>query len=189
MTTSFDFEKYREYLRLLAAQQIIPQVRGKLDASDVVQESLLQAQQKRDQFRGETEAEWFCWLRTILRNQLALTLRQYAQKCRDVNLEVSIAENLSQSSLKIEAWLAAPESLPSVKAERNEQLVLLADALVSLPVDQREAVELHHLHGMMLADVARVMKRTKPAVAGLIFRGVRALRFQLAGLKSGADDE
>jgi RNA polymerase sigma-70 factor (ECF subfamily) len=50
---------------------------------------------------------------------------------------------------------------------------------LDLPDDQREAIEMHHLQGMPLAQVADAMGRSKPSVAGLIFRGVTAVRKRL----------
>jgi len=45
-----------------------------------------------------------------------------------------------------------------------------------LPETQREAIELHHLTGLALEEVSRRMRRTKGAVAALIFRGTTRLR-------------
>ncbi len=59
---------------------------------------------------------------------------------------------------------------------RVEELVRLAGALSQLPDDQRLVVELHHLKGMPVAEVAEILERTKPAVMGLLFRGLKKLR-------------
>jgi RNA polymerase sigma-70 factor (ECF subfamily) len=59
---------------------------------------------------------------------------------------------------------------------RQEQLLRLADALAQLPEDQRRAVELRHLGGCTVASVAEQMRRSKEAVAKLLFRGVARLR-------------
>ena len=53
-----------------------PRLRAKLDASDIVQQTILHAHERRAQFRGQTEAEWLGWLRAILANVLAAALRK-----------------------------------------------------------------------------------------------------------------
>jgi RNA polymerase sigma-70 factor (ECF subfamily) len=52
----------------------------------------------------------------------------------------------------------------------------LAEALPQLPDDQRVAVELHHLQGLSLADTGQRLGRSREAVAGLVFRGLKKLR-------------
>jgi RNA polymerase sigma-70 factor (ECF subfamily) len=76
----------------------------------------------------------------------------------------------------LEAFLAAEQSSPSVRAERNEELQRLAEALEKLPESQRQAIELHYLQGQSLAEVAAHLGRTKPAIGGLLRRGLDALR-------------
>jgi RNA polymerase sigma-70 factor (ECF subfamily) len=56
----------------------------------------------------------------------------------------------------------------------------LAQALLRLPDDQRQAVELHHLQGLSLADAGQHLGRSREAVAGLVFRGLKNLRMLLA---------
>src|SRR5262245_60978841 len=132
-------EKFRDYLRLLARVQLDPRLRGKLDPSDVVQQTLLEAYQKRGQFQGATEAEWLAWLRAALAHNLADALRAFGRARRDVARERPLAEAADDSSRRLEAWLAAEQSSPSQHAERHERAVALAAALAALPEDNREA--------------------------------------------------
>ncbi len=169
-------ERFREYLYLLARAQVEPPLRGKLDLSGVVQQTLLEAHQARDQFRGQTETQQAAWLRKILAHNLTDEARRLGAAARDVARERSLEAALEESACRLEAWLAAEQSSPSQQAVRNEQMLRLAEALAQLPPDQRLAVELHHLQGHTLAEVAERMGRTKGAVASLLHRGIEKLR-------------
>jgi len=169
-------DQYREYLVMLARVQLDPRLRDKLDPSDVVQQTLLDAHRKQDQFRGRTEAERAAWLRQILAHNLADALRAFGRAKRDVARERSLDVALEQSSLRLEAWLAAEQSSPSQKLQRHEQAVQLADALAKLPQAQREALILQNWHGWSLAQIGQHMGRSPAAVAGLIKRGLKQLR-------------
>lgn len=167
---------YRAYLSLLARLQLDGRMRGKLDPSDVVQQTLLEAHAKRDQFRGTTEAERAAWLRQMLAHNLADAFRALGRAKRDVKRERSLDVALDASSCRLEAWLAADQSSPSQHAVKQEQQLRLADALTELPAAQRDAVVLHHLQGLSLAALARELDRSEPAVAGLLHRGLKKLR-------------
>lgn len=174
-------ERFRSYLSLLARLQMAPQFQGKFDASDVVQQTMARAVEAIDQFRGDTEAELAAWLRQILSRQLINAARDLGRDKRDVARERSLEAAVDESSARLEAWLAAEQSSPSQRAERNEQVLHLAEALAGLPEAQREALTLHHLQGWTLAQVGGHLGRSETAAAGLIKRGLKALRRQLQG--------
>ena len=175
-------ERYRNYLQLLARLHIDRRLEGRLDASDVVQEALLKAHAGMDEFRGQTEAQQGAWLRQILVNELHQALRKVLAAKRDLRLEKSLDVSLDQTSAHLENWLAAQQSSPSEQAVRNEELLGLADALADLrhaSAAQADAVELHHLKGCTVAEVAAALDRSEAAVASLLQRGLKNLRERL----------
>jgi RNA polymerase sigma-70 factor (ECF subfamily) len=174
-----DLLRYRDYLLLLARAQLNLRLGAKLDASDVVQQTLLEAHRNAAQFRGTTSGEVAAWLRQILARNLANAARDLSRHKRDVGREQSLQQMVEASSARLEACLAGPASSPDEVAQRNEDLLRLATALAELPGPQREAVELRHLRGWSLKDIAAHLRRTPAAVAGLLHRGMAALRVTL----------
>ena len=175
-------ELYRRYLSLLARVQIGQRLQGKVDASDLVQETFLDAHRNFAGFRGGTEAEFVAWLRQILAANLADLLRHYlGTQGRDVRLEREIRDALDQSSVLLDRALMSPQSSPSQQAERREQGVLLADALDQLPDDYRDVLVLRHLEGLAFPEVARRMGRSVDSVEKLWMRGLARLRQIMGG--------
>ena len=171
-----DLDRYRDYLLLLARAQLPDWVRGELDASDLVQQTLLVAHRDRDQFRGTSGAELAGWLRTILGHRLSNAVRDLRRDKRDVGRVRSLEQSLAESSARLEDWLAQSSLSPAERADRTEQLLRLAAVLVRLPDAQRRAVELRYLQGLSVKAVAAAMGRTPAAVGGLLHRALVELQ-------------
>jgi RNA polymerase sigma-70 factor (ECF subfamily) len=176
-------ERFRSYLLLLARVRLDPRLRAKVDASDVVQQTLLEAHRNLAQIRGRTVAEQAAWLRQILVRNPANVLRDLRRDKRDVAREQPLRAALDESASRLEAWLAAEQSSPSQQVERQERAVRLAEALTALPENQREAVVLRHWHGCSLVEIGERLGCTTAAVTGLLHRGFRKLRQQLHDLE------
>jgi len=161
--------RFRGYLSLLARHDVSPRLRALIDVSGVVQQTLLDVHQSPQRVR--TEAETAAWLRAIFRHNLADEVRRRDAQKRASNRERPL-------DLRAEGPPAGHSS-PSQRAIRAEELLRLAEAIARLPDSQRRAVELHHLEGRSLAEIAEALGSTKPAVAGLLHRGLKALREQL----------
>ncbi len=169
-------EAFRDYLRLLARLQLPADLQQKLDGSDIVQETLLRAHEKWEQFRGTSDAQVAAWLRSILSRQLTDALRRFCADKRDVALEQSLERTLEDSAQRLEHLLATEGRGPREQSIHQEDVLKLSAALGQLPEDQRRAVEWKHLHGLSLEEISRRLDRSKPGVAGLLRRGMKRLR-------------
>ena len=151
-------EMYRTYLSLCARVQISRRLQGKIDASDLVQETFLEASQSFRQFNGATEAELLAWLRQILVSRVAKLVRRfYGTQRRDVRLEHDLQGELDRSNQTAEA-LALSQSSPSERAVRREHAVLLADALTRLGGDYREVIIMRHFEdAQILAQIEAIL--------------------------------
>jgi RNA polymerase sigma-70 factor, ECF subfamily len=172
-------EQYRAYLGVLVRHRLDDRFQGKLDGSGIVQQTLWEAHQGLQEFRGQSEAEKAAWLRRILVRNLVDEMRKLNAEKRDLGRERALEEDMDRSSANLAALVAREQSSPSQQAVRQEQVLALAEALAQLPEDQRAAVELHHLQGYSLTEVGQQMQRSKEAVAGLLFRGLKRLRLLL----------
>ncbi len=172
-------EPFRRYLEVLARVHLDPRLRGKLDPSDVVQQTLLRACAALPDLRGQSPESLSAWLRKILARTLADTVKHYHRDRRDVNLEHSLQADLDRSSSSLAGWLAADQTSPSLAAQRNEELLRLANALADLPEPMREVVILKHCRGQTLQQIADHLGKTVPSVASLLRRGLEALRHRL----------
>ena len=170
-------ETYRVYLDLLARVEIGRRLRKKVDASDVVQETFLEAHRNFGNFRGAGEAEFVAWLRGILAARIANLVRHYVgTQARDVRREQGLAVDLDQSSRALDRGLFSVQATPSQQAARREQGVLLAEALARLPDEYREVVVLRHLEELTFPEVALRMERTVDSVQKLWVRALARLR-------------
>jgi RNA polymerase sigma-70 factor (ECF subfamily) len=163
--------RYRRYLTFLARANVEPGLRDRLDIEGVVQQTLMEA------WRSAPErAGWSAWLRRLLANNLADSLRRLRADKRDIARERSLESGLAASSAKLGQFLIADQSSPSARLAREEQALRVASALEQLPDAQREALVLQHWHGLPLAEIGQRLDRTPAAVAGLLKRGLRRLR-------------
>ncbi len=172
-------EAQRRALYRLAERQLDGRIAVRIDASDIIQQTFLEAHRSFQQFAGQDARQLTAWLEGILDHKVAGAIRDHAllQK-RNVRRDRSMDDSHGgMAPLKQE--LDGGLSTPSQKAIRGEQEQLLMQALNVLPNDQREAVRLRHLEGWALSDIARHLGRSPSATAGLIKRGMQALRRQL----------
>jgi RNA polymerase sigma-70 factor (ECF subfamily) len=172
-------EAQRAALLRRAEGQLAGRVAVRAGASDVIQQTLLEAYRNFLQFAGRDARELVAWLHSILDHNVAAVIRDHSllQK-RNVGRERSLDDSRAGAgSLKQDLEIGL--SSPSQKAIRGEEGERLARALTALPGDQREAVRLRHLEGWALADIAQHLGRTPAATAGLIKRGLQALRRQM----------
>jgi RNA polymerase sigma-70 factor (ECF subfamily) len=169
-------ERYRNYLHLLARSLVGRTHDAPLDASDLVQETYLEAHRDLTDFRGKEEPQLVRWLRQILLRNLANQVKYHHRQSRDLRRHVSLDVLLERSS---EFWTHAqvePMSTPSSVATRREQAVLLADALARLRPDQREVVILRTFERRSFAEIAALLDRSADASRKLWMRAIQALQ-------------
>jgi RNA polymerase sigma-70 factor (ECF subfamily) len=171
---------YRPYLKLLARLHVAQRLQKELDASDVVQETFLDAARDFPRFRGASEGEFVAWLKRLLAANIADTHRRFlgAQK-RNVLQEAEVLQMLDQSSALVDRRMLARSDSPSSSAARHEEAIRLAAALESLRPAYHEVIILHHFHGLQFQQVADQLGRSLHSVKNLWMRALVALKRQM----------
>lgn len=170
-------ERYSHYLALLTSLRLPDALKGKVDASDVVQETFVRAHAGFGQFRGTTELEFRCWIREVLASELATQCRRYlgTQK-RDIRLEVDMRAGVDHSSMQLDEALIASDTSPSQGARRKEDGVRLANALSALIHQEREVILLHHFRDIPLNEIATRLGLSDRTIYRIWARSLRHLK-------------
>ena len=175
--------RFRPYLNVIAQRMLDERLQGRMDAADVVQTTYLEASRDFLQFRGESIESLLSWLANILRNNVATAHQEHlvAQK-RSARKEVvlRVASESGGSSLGIADLVSSESSTPSQRLMRDEAAVVLSACLDKIPETQREAIRMRYLEGMSLKSISDRTGKSEMAVAGLLKRGLRALREVMA---------
>jgi RNA polymerase sigma-70 factor (ECF subfamily) len=178
------FAQCRNYLNVVARAQVESWLRAKVDASDIVQQTLLEAYRDFHKFRGHTEAEWLGWLRQILSHNAANYVRHYRGAKRQARREVALGPAGSSSDGPHIPEACAHGESPSQHLLRKEREWQVAEALTQLSPDHREVILLRNLERLPFEEVAERMGRSRPAVQMLWMRALQKLQEALGGMDS-----
>jgi RNA polymerase sigma-70 factor, ECF subfamily len=170
---------YSRQLHRVAGAELDNKLRNRVSPSDIVQDTLLQATQDFQSFRGHSEAEFVSWLQRILARQLAKSIERHllAEK-RDVRREAVVngsAWHETPSCRAVADHRPGPSS-EAVQVERNNQV---EQALVALPQTYREIIQLRNAEGLPFDEIAVRLHRTSGAARMLWLRAIDMLRQQL----------
>ncbi len=178
------FDKCRNYVRVIANTQVEGWMRAKVDASDLVQQTLLEAHRGFDNFRGNTEAEWLGWLKTILSHNTQDFIRRYKGTAkRQANREVRLHQGSPNMSNSFQIDPSAHIETPSQLMMQREREVLVADAISKLPEDYQDVIMLRNLQRLPFDEIALRMERSRSATQMLWMRALKKLKEEL-----GADN-
>lgn len=161
------------YLLAVAKRELCAALRPRLDPVDVVQDTLLKAWQNLTQFRGETEIDFFAWLRQILRNSLANERREHIQSAmRSIQREVRFVKAAAMPRSEDAGRESVSTARRTQVLERQEALEI---AMRRLPGHYREVLHLHTQEEMTFAQVGERLHCSAEAARKLWKRAAEKL--------------
>lgn len=169
------FAQCRNYVALVARTQVESWMNAKVDASDLVQQTLLEAHRGFADFRGATEAEWLAWLRQILAHNTHDFIRRFRTDKRRVGREQRLDAPIDGPGGSLFHDPPDGGETPSQFIAQQEREIELANAISQLSDDHREVIVLRNLQRLSFNEVAERMQRSRPAVQMLWMRAIRKL--------------
>jgi RNA polymerase sigma-70 factor (ECF subfamily) len=164
---------YRDPIRRMVQARMDRRMAARVDASDVVQDVLIEATQRLPDYIKGPPMPFRLWLRQIAQDRMIDLHRRHRAQRRDVTREQAAAGWDEQSSLDLAAQLVDTELTPAAHAIRQELQRRFFAALDELSDDDREVVVMRHVEQLGNSEVADALGLT-PAAAGM--RYLRALR-------------
>jgi RNA polymerase sigma-70 factor (ECF subfamily) len=173
-------ELCRGYLLLVAERELAPDLRAKGGASDLVQETLLEAVRDFGRFQGDTEAELLAWLRRLLLNNLISFTRLYREtEKRQVDREVALEAGSSADRRGTEP--SAGGASPSDLVVRAEDAESIRRSVERLPEDYRRVLQLRYGEGRSFEEIGSLLGLTVNAATKLCMRAVKRLQQETEG--------
>ena len=167
-------ENYRNYLLLIANGEFDQRLRNKFGPSDVVQRSLISANANFHLFAGESERELKAWLRTILKNDLFKSQRNFNAHKRNARREVDMAGSPQLASELVDGQLT-----PSSKAVANENREALKQPFSKLTPQQQEVIRLRNFERKSFVEIGQQTSRSTDAARKFWARSVEALKLAM----------
>ncbi len=176
-------EGCRNYLLLVANQDLGSDVRAKLGASDLVQDAMLSAHRDFQRFEGSTKNEFLAWLRGILKNDLREAHRHF----KGVSKRQIDRESPLDDGRRIGSSMPDMAITPGTNAVRNEEAALLKKGLQTLTAEHRTVIELRNWQQLTFSQIGEQMDRSEDAARKLWARAV--LQLQAAMKNAGPLDD
>lgn len=174
-------DTWRRYLLGVAERELEPDLRAKGGASDLVQETFLEAQRDFERFQGSSPEELRAWLRQVLLNNVGAFSRRFRNTSkRTISREVGLHGEGSTTSPGV--WLAGSTLSPSGIAMEHEQALALRSALERLPDEYRRVVILRFQEERTFEEIGQLMDRSPDAARKLWCRAMERLREESEGL-------
>ncbi|HUY34585.1 MAG TPA: sigma-70 family RNA polymerase sigma factor [Pirellulales bacterium] len=175
-------DRHRDALRRMVALRMDRGLRQRVDASDIVQDTLIEANRRLQEYLADPRMPFHLWLRHIARDRLIDAHRRHrvaARRSVDREQPLVARGHLDQSTMDLAAQLRDRELTPAAAATRNEMERRFQAAIEQLDERDREVILLRHFEQLSNQETAAVLGLTEPAAGMRYLRAMRRLRAML----------
>jgi RNA polymerase sigma-70 factor (ECF subfamily) len=175
--------RYHDRLKRMVRLRLSRRLQGRVDDSDVLQESFLEISKKLPEYVQQPSLPFFLWLRHMTGLKLAEVHRRHlGTQMRDADREVSLHRGglPEADSVSLAAQLLGKLTTPSQAAIKAEQRIYVQEALNSMDPIDREVLALKHFEQLSTNEIAEVLGLSKAGAGSRYLRAIKRLREILA---------
>jgi RNA polymerase sigma-70 factor, ECF subfamily len=177
------FSRYRDRLKRMVHLRLSRRLSGRVDDSDVIQESFLDIARQLPEYVRSPTLPFFLWLRHMTGLKLAEVHRRHlGTQLRDADREVSLHRGglPEADSVSLAAQLLGHLTTPSQAAVKAETRLFVQEALNSMDPVDREVLALKHFEQLSTSEIAQVLGMSKAGAGSRYLRAIKRLREILA---------
>ncbi len=174
-------DRHREAVRRMIDLRMDQMVRRRVDASDIVQEVLIEANRRLNEYLKSPAMPFHLWLRHMAQDRLIDAHRRHrgaARRSLDREQPL-VAAAVDQSTYDLAAALKDPELTPAAAATWNELQRRFQEAVDQLDEQDREVILMRHFEYLSNSEVAQALELSEPAAGMRYLRAMRRLRQKL----------
>lgn len=183
-------QRHREALLRMVRMRLDRKLAARVDASDVVQDVLIEADRRLDDFLRAGGMPFHLWLRQMAKDRIIDMHRRHraaARRTVDREQRMQAAGFGDRSSLELAAQLRDPELTPAAEALRNELQQRFFAAVEELDEDDRDVIAMRHFEHLTNSEVAQALGLSPPAAGMRYLRALRRLRTILGDPEAPAE--
>jgi RNA polymerase sigma-70 factor, ECF subfamily len=176
-------DRHRDALRRMIQLRLDRRIQQRVDASDIVQEVMIEANRRLQSYLEQPTMPFHLWLRQMAQDRIIDAHRRHRGSIkRSVDREQAMVAraSLDRSTIELAARLCDPELTPAAAATMHELQRRFQMALETMEDNDREIVLMRHFEQLSNQDVARSLELTEPAASMRYLRAIRKLRSLLA---------
>jgi RNA polymerase sigma-70 factor (ECF subfamily) len=183
--------RHRERLRRMVALRLDCRLRGRVDASDIIQDAYMDAAAGLPEYARRGEMSFFLWLRWLTGMKIHAAHRKHLGfQVRDAGREISLERGVmpQATSAAIAARLIGRLTSASAIAMRQERKVRLQEALEAMDPIDREILVLRHFEELTNGEAAQSLGIQESAASKRYIRALRKIKDFLRSMPGGSED-
>lgn len=176
-------DHHRNVIRHLVRIRLDRKVQQRVDVSDVVQDVLIEANRRLQDYLSKTPMPFHLWLRQIAKDRIIDTHRRHrasAKRSVDREQQLRMMRSPDQSSIDLGAQICDPNVTPAEAATREEMGRRVEQAIAELNDSDAEMLIMRHYEQLTNQEVAQLTGLTEPAASMRYLRAIRRLREMLS---------